>query len=203
MYEILWPPWLQASEPVAVWLEAIALIAIFVLDWKERKENRKERQEQHEETAAQLDVSRKQVEVSQEQVEATQKPFMALSTARRTPEDAILNMGGIVGAMVVLCPGGDAEIGNVGSGPAVNVHVSAIPTNPASSIARPTAYLVGMLPGDKFLTPIPRGILQGNEWEITITYESLSGRAYRTTSIVNDLVLTDIEFEQVATQDVA
>ncbi len=48
MCVVLWP-WLQASEPIAVWLEAIALIAIFFLDWKEKKENRKERREQHKE----------------------------------------------------------------------------------------------------------------------------------------------------------
>jgi hypothetical protein len=45
-------------------LEAIALIAIFFLDWKERIENRKERQEQHKETAAQLAASQSQVKAA-------------------------------------------------------------------------------------------------------------------------------------------
>jgi len=43
---------LRTSESVAIWLEAGALVAIFFLDWRERKDQRKERQKQHEETAA-------------------------------------------------------------------------------------------------------------------------------------------------------
>jgi hypothetical protein len=76
MCGILWP-WLQASEPIAVWLEAIALIAIFFLDWKERKENRKERREQHEETAAQLQVAQSQAEATKESADATTEAALA------------------------------------------------------------------------------------------------------------------------------
>ncbi len=53
---------LKTYESVAIWLEGIALVAIFVLDWKQRKDQRKDREEQHEETLAQLNVSQAQAE---------------------------------------------------------------------------------------------------------------------------------------------
>jgi hypothetical protein len=52
--------WLHTYESVAIWLEGIALVAIFMLDWKQRKDGRKDREEQHEETKAQLHVSQAQ-----------------------------------------------------------------------------------------------------------------------------------------------
>ncbi|SRR6266481_6819428 len=189
--------WLRTYEFIAIWLEGIALVAIFVLDWRERKDQRKDRKEQHEETVAQLKVSQEQVAAAQEQVEAAQKPCLAFSTAPRPAEEAILEFGGAVGAMMLRCPEGQAQLENIGSGPAVNARYSLTPTNLDSTIARPSGYLAWMLPGDKFLTPIPRGILQGNEWEIVVTYESLSGRKYQTKITVNNLVQTDIKFERV------
>jgi len=57
-------------ETIGVWVEAIALIAIFVLDWKERKENRKERKEQHEETYAQLQAAQSQADASKKSADA-------------------------------------------------------------------------------------------------------------------------------------
>jgi len=139
-------------------------------------------------------VSQRQVEASQEQVEAAQKPCLAFSTAPRPFQDAVLEMEGTNAAMMLRCPEGQAEVENVGSGPAVNVRYNLTPTNPASTLARPSGYLIGMRPGEKFLTPIPRGILQGNEWKFLVTYESLSGRRYQTRIIVNNLILTEIEF---------
>src|SRR6267378_920920 len=53
---------LKTYESVAIWLEGIALVAIFILDWNERKDRSKEREELHRETLAQLDVSQKQAD---------------------------------------------------------------------------------------------------------------------------------------------
>ena len=93
---------------------------------------------------------------------------------------------------------GQAQLENIGNGPAINARYSLTPVGQNASVARPSGYLVWMLLGDKFLTPIARGLLQGTEWEIVVAYESLGGRKYRTKSTVNNLVLTDIKFEQVA-----
>jgi hypothetical protein len=183
--------WLKTYEFIAIWLEGIALVAIFIWD---RLDSRK----QHEETLAQLQVSQEQLEASLEQVEASHKPFVAFSAERRNPEEAILNMGGAVGGMVVRCPGGDAEIGNVGSGPAINVRYRAVHNIADATEQGPSGYLAGILPGEKFLTPIPRGILQGQEWEVVFTYESLSGRKYQTKCTLDDLVLTNVRFDRVA-----
>jgi hypothetical protein len=60
--------WFSAHEYVAIWLEGVALVAIFFLDWREyRKQGRerlkqeRERTEAHKETAAQMDIWRKQI----------------------------------------------------------------------------------------------------------------------------------------------
>src|SRR5260370_12276828 len=128
--------WLKTYEFIEIWLEGIALVEIFVWD---RLDSRK----QHEGTLAQLQVSQDQLEASLEQVEASHKPFVAFSAERRNPEDAILNMGGAVGGMVVRCPGGDAEIGNVGSGPAINVRYRAIHHIADPTEQAPSWYLAG------------------------------------------------------------
>src|SRR5437588_5178827 len=86
--------WLKTYEAIAFWLEGIALVAIFVWD---RLDSRK----QHEETLAQLNVSQKQLEASLEQVEATHKPFVAFSTEPRNAEEAVLEIGGAVGGLIV------------------------------------------------------------------------------------------------------
>src|SRR5258708_8207899 len=91
--------WLRNYESVAIWLEGIALVAIFVLDWRERRDQRKERQEQHRETAAQLAAAQSQVEAAKKSADATteaalaakksaeiaaalHRPFMGLSVVR-------------------------------------------------------------------------------------------------------------------------
>src|SRR5260370_40691021 len=60
--------WLKYYEFVAIWLEGIALVAIFFLDWREyrrqgdeRQKQESDRTKQHEETAAQMDIWRKQI----------------------------------------------------------------------------------------------------------------------------------------------
>jgi|SRR5437016_3660406 len=185
------PNWFDLHQYLALWLEGIALLAIFIWD-------RIDTSQQHSQTLAQLQVSQKQVEASQEQVEASHKPFVTFSTERRNPEDALLSVGGAVGGMIVRCPGGDAELANVGSGPAINVRYRATHNVEEATEEGPSGYLAGILPGDKFLTPIPRGILQAAKWEIVFTYESLSGSKYRTDCSVDNLVLTNVRFERVA-----
>ncbi len=54
--------WLKTYESVAIWLEGIALVAIFILDWKQRTDQRKDREEQHRETLAQLNSSQAQAD---------------------------------------------------------------------------------------------------------------------------------------------
>ena len=60
--------WFKDQEFVAIWLEGVALVAIFFLDWleyrkqgHERLKQEDDRIKQHEETAAQMDIWRKQI----------------------------------------------------------------------------------------------------------------------------------------------
>jgi hypothetical protein len=179
MYETILT-WLKTYESVAIWLEGIALVLIFIWDRID--------------SSQQDEISQKQVKASQEQAEAMQKPCLMLSTTARPGEDAILGMGGALGGMMLLCPGRDVQLQNVGSGPAINIRYSATPTNPTDSIARPNGYLVGMRPGEAFAIPLSCEILRGHQWDVAFTYESLSGGRYQTKSIVDDLILTNIQF---------
>jgi hypothetical protein len=173
--------WLKTYESVAIWLEGIALVLIFVWD-------RIDAHQQYEE-------SREQIEVFRDQVEATQRPFLVFLMTPRDSADAILGMDGATGEMMLRCPNGVAALENIGSGPAVNASYSLSPLNPASTVARPRNYLVTVAPGQQISTSIPRGILQGNEWDAILAYESLSGRKYKTTVRINNLVPTNIRFE--------
>jgi len=91
--------WLKNHESLAIWLEGIALVAIFYLDWRERRDQRKERKTQHEETATQLAASQKQVEAAIKSADAAieaalaakksaeisaalHRPFMGLAAVR-------------------------------------------------------------------------------------------------------------------------
>jgi len=60
--------WLVKYEALALWLEGIALVFIFFLDWRERVSAQTERQQQederrlqHTETTAQMEIWRKQI----------------------------------------------------------------------------------------------------------------------------------------------
>ncbi len=60
--------WLRDYESIAIWLEGIALVALFFLDWREFRHQGRERArqehdrlEQHKEIAAQMDIWRKQI----------------------------------------------------------------------------------------------------------------------------------------------
>ena len=169
--------WLTKYEAFAIWLEGIALLLIFIWDRKDAGEAREE--------------STKQLAVSRDQVEATHRPFVSYSSVPRAAEDAVIDLDNSA-TTEIYCPEARAQIKNYGSGPAINVRYALAPTNPASSIARPKGYLAALRQAARFRCPISRGLLQGNEWETVITYESLSGRKYQTKIISDNLVMTKI-----------
>jgi hypothetical protein len=188
-------------ETIGVWLEAVALVAIFFLDWKERKENRKERQVQHEETAAQMAISQRQVELSQDQVEATLRPCVSLSMAPREFEDAVLAMNETDSTVIVRCPEGLVQIENIGLGPAVNIRYEFAPIGPHESThAHPTGYVAGIPKDGLSRIAVARALIVGHNYEALFEYESVSHRKYRTSVILSDLVITDMRFEVVAAE---
>ena len=80
----------MTSEALAMWVEAVALVAIFGLDWLERRDQRRERGEQHKETAEQLDAAKRAAEaagrsadaakLSADVVAALHRPFIGLES---------------------------------------------------------------------------------------------------------------------------
>jgi hypothetical protein len=81
--------WFKTYEYVAIWLEGIALVAIFGLDFFDRKIEDKERERQHKETLEQLSIARQQTDAATEAALAAKKsadisaalhrPFVGLS----------------------------------------------------------------------------------------------------------------------------
>ncbi|HKW61294.1 MAG TPA: hypothetical protein VJN89_02005 [Candidatus Acidoferrum sp.] len=168
--------WLQRLEVVGVWVEAVALVLIFGLDFKERKDRRAEHAELQRQAIAQL-------QTSQDQVEVPQIPFLTY-----------------------LPPGtGSPGLKNAGFGPAINVRYTATATSGrpnrfSNQIPPPVSGNEGAIAqGDEQRFPtIGVGNLQGNEWEIVIDYESLSGRPYQTKlTLDNDARLTHVAFKRV------
>jgi hypothetical protein len=172
-------------EVIGVWVEAIALVAIFGLDWKERQARRAEHAEQQSQTLAQLQASLDQVEVPQ-------IPFLSLFWEQ--PASGRLAAG-------------YPELRNAGFGPAVNIKFSATPTssNPNVYSKSIPSTITGIeIPlareGARSIRKLGFGDLNGNEWEILIQYQSLSGGRYETKlSIDVDGCLTHVEFKRIET----
>jgi hypothetical protein len=62
--------WLQTNEPIAIWLEGLALVAIFGLELAEYKRQGRERREQHEESAAQMKIARASADAAKASADA-------------------------------------------------------------------------------------------------------------------------------------
>jgi hypothetical protein len=134
--------------------------------------------------------------LSFEQIEALQKPCLTFISTARDPQEAVLEMDGIVGGMIVAAREGNVAIQNVGSGPALNVRYKFTPVKPpaAANVARPSGYLQNIPPRETLVMPVPREVLRNLEYEFIASFESLNGRTYETRVRMNDLVLTQLEF---------
>jgi hypothetical protein len=130
--------------------------------------------------------------------EATHKPFVTLVTTARAYEDAVLGMNGAVGAMIVAARDGNVAVRNTGNGPAINIRYEFRPVNPApgANVARPHNYIQMLPPGETFVMPVARGLLNNLEYEFIASYESIGGRRYQTRVVLNNLVLTDTSFRR-------
>jgi hypothetical protein len=146
-------------------------------------------------------TSQKQVGLSRDQVEATLRPCVTLSTATRTPDDAILAVDGTDSTVIVRCPEGLAQIENIGVGPAINIRYELRPLNPQLTRAHPTGYVAGISKDGTFLIPVARALLVGHDFDCLFDYESVSHRKYRTKVTVKNLVITDLRFEQFPTEN--
>ena len=139
---------------------------------------------------------------SEEQAEAQQKPCLTVVTAPRDYDEAILEMNGAVGGMVVAPRNGNIALENMGNGPAINVSYNFNPVDP-STVSCPHGYLQNIRAGGTFIMAVARGVLSNREYELIVTYESLSGRRYESRITINNLVLTAFHFRRTVSIPVA
>ena len=69
----------------------------------------------------QVTASQRLIQAAMDQVEGLSKPCIAFSAQLRDGADAILEMHGAVGNLIVLPDGGSYVIHNIGNGPALNL----------------------------------------------------------------------------------
>jgi hypothetical protein len=180
-------------EAIGIWVEAVALIAIFVLDLCERKDQRKERKQQHDETADMMRVAQAQAEATKKSadaaIEAAQaakksadiaaslhRPFVGLCTARAGWSGRVLNI--------------DFVLKNYGTLPAQNVGLAVdFFTNDASRGKKTESESVQIFPTDQFtcavpfdagdldLIPVQSGAMK-LRMEVRIPYRSDDGREF-------------------------
>lgn len=131
-----------------------------------------------------------------EQAEAAQKPCLVLRAEPRDGEDAILDAGGIVGAMKLVQRAGNVAVWNIGKGPALNARYELRPLDEGMP-AHPTGYLHNVAAAEEVVMPVPYGLLSAHQYEFLATYESLSGQAYRTKIRLEDCVPTQSMFQAV------
>jgi hypothetical protein len=62
-----------AIEAIGIVVEAVALVAIFFLDWREYRRQGKDREEQHKETLAQMQVMQRQADAANASAEAAKQ----------------------------------------------------------------------------------------------------------------------------------
>jgi len=133
-----------------------------------------------------------------EQAEATQKPCVVLRSTLRDPQDAVLEMGGTSGDLIIHAVEGLAALRNIGTGPAVNVFYLFEQVGGKEHILLKPSGTVQTLASHECLpTHVSRTIFPAHVFDCTITYESLSRRRYQTRISVNNDVLGAFKFGRV------
>jgi hypothetical protein len=122
------------------------------------------------------------------QLEALQTPCVTFHATPRDGADAVLEMDGARGAMILNFTAGDAVFVNMGNGPAVNIEYSLVPLD--GSRAQPGGYVSAIPPGVRASVPISRGAIAGHRYQCAIQYDSLSHIRYETKLVVHNRVLT-------------
>lgn len=186
---------IKRNESFAIWLEALALVAIFFLDLMERREQRRERSEQHNETAAQLRAAQSQLEATTRSADAARD---AAEAAKKSADlAAALNRPFMGLANIALKAGFNTrlwDIGfylkNYGTLPAMDVgctvefftdnHIRAQKTEPASVQIFPSAEVGSIIRfdmGETDRVPIHQETMKFR-MKVRIPYRSEDGRQY-------------------------
>ncbi len=142
----------------------------------------------------QVTASQELIKASIDQVEGSLKPCIAFAARLREDADAILEMHGAVGNLIVDPDQGSYRIHNIGNGAALNIRYF---ITRAPDAAQPNwRYLPAILAtGRATLVETLAGY--NAEHVATFEYESIGGRKYRSTISVNHHVITAFNFEEI------
>jgi hypothetical protein len=140
----------------------------------------------------QVAASQRIIQAAMEQVEGLSKPCIAFSAQLRDGADAILQMHGAVGNLIVLPDGGSYQIQNIGNGPALNLKYFFARDNDE----RDWRYLPAVLVTQRATLVETLGGYNA-EHVATFEYESIGGRKYRSTISLNHHVITAFNFEEI------
>ena len=132
-----------------------------------------------------------------EQVEGMAKPCLALRAKLRNAADAILDMDDAVGAMVVRGEDAQFVVQNIGTGIALNVSYQLRNLDAPQRPDHPR-YLSYVLLGQPVQLPetLNASPYIGN-CEAVFSFQSISGRWYRSTVTMNRHVLTKFDFRLI------
>src|SRR5712675_1070061 len=77
------PTWLDSHQYLALWIEGIALLFIFGLDWWVYRKSVADRKNQHDESVAQMEIMRNQAKATEIAANAANKSAEALINSER------------------------------------------------------------------------------------------------------------------------
>lgn len=140
----------------------------------------------------QVTASQRLIQAAMDQVEGLSKPCIAFSAQLRDGADAILEMHGAVGNLIVLPDGGSYVIHNIGNGPALNLRYFFTRDN----AERDWRYLPAVLTSQRATLVETLGGYSA-EHVATFEYESIGGRKHRSAIILNHQVITAFNFEEI------
>jgi hypothetical protein len=146
----------------------------------------------------QVKVSQGLFKSSMEQVEALSRPCIMFQAELRDGADAILEMHGAAGSLVVRSDQGSYIIQNVGNGVALNLKyyiTRGIPEFDQPHIRR-MRYMPAILSTSRVALVETLGGYNA-EHDATFEYESIGGRTYRSTVKLNHHVITEFVFEEI------
>jgi hypothetical protein len=126
---------------------------------------------------------------------------LTLVSGPREHEDVVLETDGIVGGMTLKAREGNLVVQNIGSWPALNVRYEFKPIDPppGANVVRPRGYLQNIPSREIFVMAVAREVLRNFQYDFLAIYESLNGRRYESRIIINNLVLTFLEFRPSVT----
>jgi hypothetical protein len=147
----------------------------------------------------QIAVSRDMLHAAMDQAEGTAKPCVVLASRIRDREEALNEIGGAKGSLVVdESDDGLFMVENIGNGVALNVTFKFDPIDPphGKGMKGNDGKVQNIPPGQKAVLHPPVKMAQF-VWEVTLEFDSLGGRRYQTKMTLGMRVLTDISFKEI------